>query len=44
MADGIILATVRSTGAVLQTQDADFEGMVGVRYFTRIPHWRQPSG
>ena len=37
MADGIILATARSTGAVLWTQDADFEGMAGVRYFAKIP-------
>lgn len=38
MADGIILATARSTGAVLWTQDTDFEGMACVRYFTRIPN------
>jgi toxin FitB len=32
MADSIILATARSTGATLWTQDADFEGVEGVRY------------
>ena len=37
MADGIILATARSTGAVLWTQDADFEGMADVRYFAKVP-------
>ena len=36
MADGIILATARSTGAVLWTQDVDFEGMADVRYFAKI--------
>ncbi len=35
MADGIILATARLTGATLWTQDADFEGMRYVRYFPR---------
>ena len=38
MADGIILATARSTGAVLWTQDADFEGMAHVRYFAKAPN------
>jgi predicted nucleic acid-binding protein len=32
MADSIMLATARQTGAVLWTQDADFEGMEGIRY------------
>jgi predicted nucleic acid-binding protein len=32
MADSIILATARSFGATLWTQDADFEKMEGVRY------------
>jgi len=32
MADSIILATARQNGAVLWTQDADFEGMEGVQY------------
>ena len=37
MADGIILATARLTGATLWTQDIDFEGMRHVRYFPSIP-------
>ena len=37
MADGIILATARSAGAVLWTQDADFEGLAHVRYFAKVP-------
>lgn len=32
MADSIILATARSEGAVLWTQDAHFNGLEGVRY------------
>ena len=32
MADSIILATARSYGATLWTQDADFEDIDGVRY------------
>lgn len=32
MADSIILATARSTGATLWTQDADFAAIEGVRY------------
>ena len=32
MADAMILATARACGAVLWTQDADFEGIDGVRY------------
>ena len=35
MADAIILATARRFGAVLWTQDADFDGIPGVRYFAR---------
>lgn len=35
MADGIILATARFTGAMLWTQDADFAGMPRVRYFPK---------
>ncbi len=35
MADSVILATARSYGATLWTQDADFEGMSGVRYRPR---------
>ena len=32
MADSVILATTRAHDAVLWSQDADFEGMAGVRY------------
>jgi predicted nucleic acid-binding protein len=32
MADAIILATARSVGATLWTQDADFRGLDGVRF------------
>lgn len=32
IADSVILATARSYGAVLWTQDADFKGMPGVEY------------
>lgn len=32
LADSIILATARSCGATLWTQDADFEGREGVRF------------
>ncbi len=32
MADSIMLATARAYGAALWSQDADFEGMEGVRY------------
>ncbi|MDP9486910.1 MAG: type II toxin-antitoxin system VapC family toxin [Actinomycetota bacterium] len=32
MADAMILAAARATGAILWTQDADFEGIAGVRY------------
>lgn len=32
LADSVILATARSCGATLWTQDADFEGREGVRY------------
>jgi predicted nucleic acid-binding protein len=35
MADSIILATARAYDAILWTQDADFEGMEGVRYIAR---------
>ena len=33
MADAIMLATARRFGALLWTQDADFEGIADVRYF-----------
>ncbi len=32
MADSVILATAKDQGATLWTQDADFEGMDGVRF------------
>ena len=32
LADSVILATARAAGAVLWTQDADFEGLPGVEY------------
>lgn len=32
MADSVMLATARAYDAVLWTQDADFDGMEGVRY------------
>jgi predicted nucleic acid-binding protein len=35
MADSIILATARRHRATLWTQDADFEGVAGVRYITK---------
>jgi predicted nucleic acid-binding protein len=34
-ADSIILATAQSFEAVLWTQDRDFEGIAGVRYFAK---------
>ena len=36
MADSIIYATARRFGAELWTQDADFDGLPGVRYFPKI--------
>ncbi len=35
LADSIILATARSAGATLWTQDADFDGLEGVEYRAR---------
>lgn len=35
MADAMILATARACDALLWTQDADFEGIEGVRYRAR---------
>ena len=35
MADSIILATAQTHDATLWTQDNDFEGLVGVRYFSK---------
>ena len=37
MADGIILATARLTGATLWTQDVDFKGFPDVNYVPGIP-------
>lgn len=37
LADSVILATARQYGAELWTQDADFEGIEGVRYRKRKP-------
>ena len=36
MADSITLATTQTHDAVLWTQDADFEGLPGVRYFPKV--------
>ena len=35
MADSIMLATAQRNGAVLWTQDVDFEGLPGVRFFAK---------
>jgi len=35
LADSVILATARKHQATLWTQDADFEGLEGVRYFSK---------
>lgn len=35
LADSIIYATAQAAGAVVWTQDADFDGLVGVRYFVK---------
>ncbi|MFA7060350.1 MAG: type II toxin-antitoxin system VapC family toxin [Pedobacter sp.] len=35
MADSIILATTQTNNATLWTQDNDFEGLPGVRYFPK---------
>jgi toxin FitB len=32
LADSILLATARTFGATLWTQDSDFEGILGVQY------------
>lgn len=40
LADSVMLATARLHGAVLWTQDADFEAIEGVRYVGKTP--RQP--
>jgi predicted nucleic acid-binding protein len=36
MADSIILATAQTNDASLWTQDNDFEGLTGVKYFPKI--------
>ena len=38
MADAVIFATARVAGATLWTQDADFAGIAGVRYFATGLH------
>lgn len=35
LADSVIYATARTHDATLWTQDADFEGLEGVRYFPK---------
>lgn len=35
LADSVIYATARAYDATVWTQDADFEGLEGVRYFPR---------
>lgn len=37
LADSVILATALAHGAVLWTQDSDFEGLPGVRYRAKPP-------
>ena len=36
MADSIILATAQAHDAILWTQDVDFEGLPGVKYFPKV--------
>jgi predicted nucleic acid-binding protein len=42
LADSVILATARAFGATLWTQDSDFEGRDGVRYFPNQPNPDRP--
>jgi predicted nucleic acid-binding protein len=35
LADSVVYATAQAQGATLWTQDADFEGLVGVRYWPK---------
>jgi predicted nucleic acid-binding protein len=35
MADSIMLATARACGALLWTQDADFDGLPGVKFIAK---------
>lgn len=37
MADAIILASAQQVGAVVWTQDGDFEGLENVRYIPKVP-------
>lgn len=37
MADSIVLATAQAHGAILWTQDADFERIAGVKYVAKKP-------
>jgi len=37
LADSIVYATAQSFGLEVWTQDADFDGLPGVRYFTKTP-------
>jgi len=37
LADSIILASAQHYGAMVWTQDADFEGLAGVRYLRKEP-------
>lgn len=36
LADSIIYATAQAAGATVWTQDADFEGLAGVRYWPKV--------
>lgn len=36
LADSIVYATARRTGAIVWTQDADFDGLPGVRFFAKV--------
>jgi predicted nucleic acid-binding protein len=38
MADSIIFATAKAHGAILWTQDSDFEGIPGVKYTAKKNH------
>lgn len=36
LADSVVYATAQRAGAILWTQDADFEGLAGVKYWQKI--------
>ncbi len=36
LADSVVLATGRTRGAIVWTQDTDFEGLEGVKFFPKI--------